>query len=143
MSISLKDYEEEIKDLAPEVRDVLEGSFLEASRVMSPAGLETYLEGGRALCNLGRGTDLVISYLQQIPLVVKECGEDIIQDCVNAALKLSSMTSGEVISLLFNSLPTAARRLGDAELIRGYLTLIHQTASTASRGIRPMLNHID
>jgi hypothetical protein len=40
-------------------------------------------------------------------------------------------------------LPTAARRLGDAELLRGYLTLIHQTASTAARGVRPMLNHID
>ncbi|MGD9386282.1 MAG: VWA domain-containing protein [Thioalkalispiraceae bacterium] len=143
MSISLKDYEDEIKELAPEVRDVLEGTFLEASRVMSPAGLETYLEGGRALCNLGRGTDVVISYLQEIPLVAKECGEDVVQDSINAALKLSSMTSGEVISLLFSSLPTAARRLGDAELLRGYLTLIHQTASTAARGVRPMLNHID
>ncbi|MGD8785729.1 MAG: VWA domain-containing protein, partial [Thioalkalispiraceae bacterium] len=143
MSISLKDYEDEIKELAPEVRDVLEGTFLEASRVMSPAGLETYLEGGRALCNLGRGTDVVISYLQEMPLVAKECGEDVVQDSINAALKLSSMTSGEVISLLFSSLPTAARRLGDAELLRGYLTLIHQTASTAARGVRPMLNHID
>jgi hypothetical protein len=143
MSISLKDYEDDIKDLAPEVRSVLESSFKEASRVMSPAGLETYLEGGKSLCNLGRGTDLVASYLQEMPLVVKECGEDIIQDSVNAALKLSSMTSGEVVSLLFSSLPTAARRLGDAALLRGYLTLIHQTASTASRGLRPMLNHID
>jgi hypothetical protein len=143
MSVSLKDYEEEIKDLAPEVLAVLEGSFLEASRVMSPAGLETYLEGSKSLCNLGRGSDVVISYLQEIPLVVKECGEDVMQDSINAALKLSSMTSGEVISLLFSSLPTAARRLGDAELFRGYLTLIHQTASTASRGLRPMLNHID
>ena len=143
MSISLKDYEEEIQHMAPEVRKVLEASFQDASRVMSPAGLETYMEGGKGLCNLGRGTDVVISYLQEMPPVVKECGEDITQDCINAALKLSSMTSGEVIALLFNSLPTASRRLGDAELLRGYLTLIHQTASTASRGLRPMLNHID
>jgi hypothetical protein len=143
MSISLKDYEDEIKDLAPEVRDVLEASFQEASRVMSPAGLQTYLDGGKALCNLGRGSDLVISYLQEMPLVVKECGEDIIQDSINAALKLSSMTSGQVITLLFSSLPTAARRLGDAELLRGYLVFLHQLASTASRGLRPMLSHID
>ena len=143
MAISLKDYEDDIKDMAPEVRSVLESSFLEASRVMSPAGLEIYLEGGKGLCNLGRGTDLVISYLQEMPLVVKECGEDVLHDSINAALKLSSMTSGEVISLMFSSLPTAARRLGDAELLRGYLVLIHQMASTASRGLRPMLNHID
>jgi hypothetical protein len=53
------------------------------------------------------------------------------------------MTSGEVIALLFSSLPTASRRLGDAELLRGYLTLIHQLSATAARGLRPMLGHID
>jgi hypothetical protein len=143
MSIKLEDYAEELKDAAPEVRDVLESTFNEATHVMSPAGLQEYMDGAKGLCGLGRGTDLVISFLQNMPLVVKECGEDVIGDCVTAAMKLSSMTSGEVISLLFNSLPTAARRLGDAELLRGYLTLIHQLASTAARGLRPMLNHID
>jgi hypothetical protein len=143
MSIKLEDYEEQLKDTAPEVRDVLEGTFSEASHVMSPAGLQDYLDGAKGLCGLGRGTDLVVSYLQNMPMVAKECGEDVISDCITAAMKLSSMTSGEVISLLFNSLPTASRRLGDAELLRGYLTLIHQLASTAARGLRPMLNHID
>ena len=143
MSIKLEDYEEQLKDVAPEVRDVLEGTFQEASRVMSPVGLETYMDGAKGLCGLGRGKDLVISYLQEMPLVVKECGEDVITDCITAAMKLSSMTSGEVITLMFNSLPTASRRLGDAELLRGYLTLIHQLSSTAARGLRPMLNHID
>jgi len=143
MSIKLEDYADQLNDAAPEVRDVLESTFAEASHVMSPAGLQEYMDGAKGLCNLGRGTDLVISYLQEMPLVAKECGEDIIGDCVTAAMKLSSMTSGEVISLLFSSLPTASRRLGDAELLRGYLTLVHQLSSTAARGVRPMLNHID
>jgi nitric oxide reductase NorD protein len=143
MSIKLEDYADQMQDAAPEVRDVLASTFAEASHVMSPAGLQDYLDGAKGLCNLGRGTDLVISYLQEMPLVVKECGEDVIGDCITAAMKLSSMTSGEVISLLFSSLPTASRRLGDAELLRGYLTLVHQLSSTAARGVRPMLNHID
>jgi len=143
MSIKLEDYEDILQDAAHEVRDVLKDSFLEASHVMSPVGLQTYLEGAKGLINLGRGNDLVISYLQQMPLIAKECGEDVITDCVSAALKLSSMTSGEVIALMFNSLPTASRRLGDAELLRGYLTLIHQLSATAARGLRPMLSHID
>lgn len=143
MSIKLEDYEQHFQNVAPEVRNILEGTFHEAARVMSPAGLEDYLDGAKALTNLGRGSDLVISYLQEMPLVVKECGEDIINDCVTAAMKLASMTSGEVIALLFNSLPTAARHLGDAELLRGYLTLVHQLSATAARGLRPMLNHID
>ena len=42
MSIKLEDYEEFLKEAAPEVRDVLESTFQEASRVMSPAGLQIY-----------------------------------------------------------------------------------------------------
>ena len=93
MSINLQDYEEILEEIAPEIRDVLEGTFQEAARVMSPAGLQDYLEGAKALCGLGRGKDVVISYLQEMPLVAKECGEDIINDCLTAAMKLSSMTS--------------------------------------------------
>ncbi len=143
MSIKLEDYAEFLEKVAPEVRDVLDSTFHESARIMSPAGLKDYMDGGKALCNLGRGSDVVITYLEEMPLVAKECGEDIIPDCITAAMKLSSMTSGEVISLMLASLPTAARRLGDASLVRGYLTLIHQLASTAARGLRPMLSHID
>lgn len=143
MPIKLEDYEEFLAEAAPEIRGVLESTFQEASRVMSPTGLNEYMDGAKSLCNLGRGHGVVVSYLQEMPLVAKECGEDVISDCLTAAMKLSSMTSAEVVTLLFGSMPTAARNLGDAELFRGYLTLIHQLASTASRGVRPMLNHID
>ncbi|HHO58619.1 MAG TPA: nitric oxide reductase activation protein NorD [Thiotrichales bacterium] len=142
MSIKLEDYEEFLTSV-PAIRDVLEGTFQEAAHIMSPTGLQTYLDGAVALHKLGRGDDLVITYIQEMPLVARECGEDVIGDCLTAAMKLSSMTSGEVISLLFSSLPAASRNLGDAQLLRGYLTFIHQFASTAARGLRPMLNHID
>jgi restriction endonuclease Mrr len=49
MSVNLEDYDEALRDAAPEVRDVLEATFLEASRVMSPAGLEEYLDRVREL----------------------------------------------------------------------------------------------
>jgi len=143
MSIKLEDYDEYLEGVDPVIHDVLGSTFQEASRVMSPAGLKDYLDGAKALSKLGKGKDLVITYLQEMPLVVKECGEDIIDDCISAGMKLASMVSGEVITLLFASLPSAARNLGDAQLLRGYLTLIHQLASTAARGLRPMLNHMD
>ena len=142
MSIKLEDYSEFLETV-PTLRDVLEGSFHEAAHIMSPTGLEAWLDGAVALHKLGRGEDLVITYLQEMPLVAREVGEDVIDDCVTAAMKLASMTSGEVIGLLFGSLPAVARNLGDAHLLRGYLTFIHQFASTAARGLRPMLGHID
>jgi hypothetical protein len=143
MTLNLDDYRESLKDIDPAIMDTLEGVFQEASRVMSPAGLHDYLEGARGLAKLGRGKDIVISYLEDMPAVVKECGEDIIRDVIEAAMKLSSMTSGEVIALMFGTLPTAARRLGDPELLRGYLGFVHQLSAKAARGLRPMLNHMD
>jgi len=142
-SINLEEYSEFLEQAVPEIKDVLDSTFHDAARIMSPTGLKDYLDGAKALMNLGRGHDLVITYIQEMPLVAKECGEDIISDCISAAMKVSSMTSGEVITLLFSSLPTVAKHLGDAQLVRGYLTLIHQLASTAARGLRPMLTHID
>ncbi|AYQ56394.1 Rubisco activation protein CbbO [Bathymodiolus thermophilus thioautotrophic gill symbiont] len=141
--ILLEEYAEFLEKITPEVKSVLDATFQEATRVISPAGLKEYLDGAKALCDLGRGNDLVIIYLEVMPQIAKECGEDIIPDCVTAAMKASSMTSGEVIGLLLSNLPVVARHLGDAQLVRGYLTLIHQLASTAARGLRPMLLHID
>lgn len=143
MAIHLEEYREFLEKITPRVRDVLDGSYQEATRVMSPAGLLDYLDGAKAIQKLGRGEDLLVTYLQEMPLVAKECGEDIIPDVVTSAMKLSSMVSGEVITLMISSLPTASRHLGDAELVRGYLTFIHQFSSTAARGLRPMLNHMD
>ncbi len=143
MSIDLDDFRACVAKAPPDLIATIDPTFHDAARVMSPAGLGAYLEGARALCSLGRGHDLVFAYLENMPAVVRECGEDVIRDSVNAALKLSSMTSGDVIALMFSSLPTAARRLGDPELLRGYLALIHQLSANASRGLRPMLAHID
>ncbi len=141
--ILLEEYSEFLEQVTPEVKDVIDATFHDAARVISPAGLKGYLDGAKALCSLGRGNDLVVTYLEVMPQIAKECGEDIITDCVSSAMKVSSMTSGEVIALLLSSLPAVSRHLGDAQLVRGYLTLIHQLASTAARGLRPMLTHID
>jgi hypothetical protein len=92
---------------------------------------------------LGRNPDLVLTYVQEMPTVVKEVGEDIIADIVSAMMLLSSHTSGSVITLVLSEMPLVARRLGDAELIRGYLKLLHNLAGKAPRGLRPMMENMD
>jgi hypothetical protein len=124
-------------------REALESSYHEASRVMSPRGLDNYLTGIRAMCTMGKGQDLVLTYVQEMPRVVKEVGEDIVPDIVEALMKLASHTSGTVITLIAASLPLAANRLGDVEVMRGYLGLLHQLAGKAPRGLRPMMENID
>ena len=58
-------------------------------------------------------------------------------------MKLASHTSGTVITMLVASLPLAARRLGDADLLRQFMGLIHQLAGKAPRGLRPMMEVLD
>ncbi|NIR62000.1 MAG: nitric oxide reductase activation protein NorD [Gammaproteobacteria bacterium] len=143
MTIKLEDYREQLEDADPHVRDTLEASWSDATAVMSPGGLRAYLEGARSLCGLGRGTDLVVSYLQEMPDVAREVGEEVVPDCVGEAMTMASLVSGQVIALMFSTLPVAARRLGDAQLVREYLRLLHTLAGKAPRGLRPMLEHLD
>lgn len=143
MSIHPDEYRTTLNELKPELQTALEASFHEAARAMSPGGVRHYIEGARALSELGRGPELVLSYIRQMPVVVREVGEDIIPDTVTQVMKLASMVSGGVIAALFDSLPTAANRLGDADLLRQYLALIHQISAKAPRGLRPMLLNLD
>lgn len=143
MSVNLDEYREELIEAAPELADTLEATFHEAARVMSPAGLKDYLDGARGMVALGRGPALVTAYLDEMPLVVKDCGEDIIRDTVGAVHKLASMVSGEVLARMLSSLPTVSQRLGDPDLLRGYLRLLHRLAARAPRGLRPMFRVID
>lgn len=126
-----------------EHRQALESAYRDAARLMSPRGLENYLQGMKAMCSMGKSQDLVLGYLQALPGVVKEVGEDIIPDTVEGLMKLASHTSGTVIALLVTNLPLAAQRLGDAALLRGYLSLVHQLAAKAPRGLRPMMENLD
>ncbi len=143
MSVNLDDYRDELVQAAPELADTLESTFHEAARLMSPSGLSDYLDGARGMVNLGKGPALVTTWLDEVPLVARECGEDVIRDIATAVLKLASMTSGEVLVLMLSTLPTVARRLGDPDLLRAYLQLLHRLAARAPRGLRPMLGVLD
>ena len=77
MSVNLDDYREDLIAAAPEIADTLDGAFHEAARVMSPVGLKDYLDGARGMVSLGKGPALVTAYLDEMPLVAKECGEAI------------------------------------------------------------------
>lgn len=143
MTIDLQEHASCLKDAVPEVLEVLEANYADAARVMTPQGLQNYLQGAKAFCELGRGPKVVASWLETMPLVCKDIGDAAIPDMVTAIMKLSSMVSGEVIRLVIGSLPLAAQRLGDQDLILKYLALIHQLSAKVPRGLRPMLQNMD
>ncbi|MES2368308.1 nitric oxide reductase activation protein NorD [Thiobacillus thioparus] len=143
MSIKLEDYAELLEDLSPHTRDTLNATWHEATKVFSPRGLDNYLKGVSAIRGLGRGDDLVETWIEQAPLVAKEVGEGVVADLATTALMLASKTSGAVIELLLASAPTAASRLGDADLFLKYLQFINTLIAQAPRGVRPMLDKLE
>lgn len=143
MRVDFSEYVTCLDAESSEHHEALESSYHEAARIMSPRGLANYLQGLKAMCALGKDQDLVLTYVQEMPGVAKEVGEDVVPDVVEHLMKLASHTSGTVITLLMANLPLAAQRLGDADMLRGFLNLIHQLAGRAPRGLRPMLENLD
>ncbi len=142
MAVELEKYQDILDELGDHAGEVLRASWTEAARTFSPRGLEAYLQGAASLKSLGRGTDLVVSFIQSAPAVAHEIGEDAVSDLLSTAIKMYSKTSATVISLIFSSSPVAAARLGDLELFRGYLHLLDTLMAQAPRGIRPMLDQL-
>jgi nitric oxide reductase NorD protein len=143
MSIKLEDYQELLDGLPPEAVHVLHSSWVEATKSFSARGLDNYLKAASAINQLGRGSALVIAWLEEAPHVSKEIGEEVIVDLAQTAMNLTSKTSGSVIELILATSTTAARRLGDAQLFLNYLQFIDSLVSKAPRGVRPMLDKLD
>ncbi|HET9122633.1 MAG TPA: nitric oxide reductase activation protein NorD [Acidiferrobacteraceae bacterium] len=143
MTIHLEEYQEILNDLPSESQEVLRGSWNEAARVFSARGLDNYIKGAIALHNLGRGEEIVVTYLQEMPEVARAIGEDVLPDVVNFLLGMASKTSGQVLALIVGTAPLAAERLGDEELFRKYLSVLSIMLAQVPRGLRPMLENLD
>ncbi len=143
MAIHLEEYQDLLDDLPSESQEVLRASWNEAARVFSARGLDNYIKGAAALHNLGRGEELVVTYIQEMPEVARAIGEDVLPDMVNFLLSMASKTSGQVLTLIIGTAPLAAERLGDESLFRNYLNVLSIMLAQAPRGLRPMLENLD
>ncbi len=143
MAIHLEEYQEILDDLPHDAQEVLRASWQEAARVFSARGLDNYLKGALALHHLGRGEELVVTYIQEMPAVSRAIGEDVLPEIVNFLLGMASKTSGQVLTLIAATAPLAAERLGDEQLFRAYFNVLQIVLAQAPRGMRPMLENLD
>jgi nitric oxide reductase NorD protein len=143
MTLSLEHHTELLEDLGPHAAEILQSSWYEATRVFSAQGLENYVQGARSLKSLGRGSELVITFIESAPSIAKEIGEDSVVDLLDTVMALASKTSGGVLQAIIASAPTAAKRLGDATLFGSYLQLVNTLLNQVPRGLRPMMENIE
>lgn len=143
MAIHLEDYQAVLDDLPHDAQEVLRASWNEAARVFSSRGLDNYLKGAVALHNLGRGEELVVTYIQEMPEVSRAIGEEVLPDVVNFLMTMASKTSGYILTLIVATAPLAAQRLADENLFRAYLNVLEIVLAQAPRGLRPMLENLE
>lgn len=143
MTLSIENHTELLEELGTNASEVLQSSWYEAARVFSPQGLENYVQGARALKNLGRGSELVITFIQSAPSISKEIGEDSVVVLLDTVMALASKTSGAMLEAIVATAPTAAKRLGDAALFGAYLQLVNTLLNQVPRGLRPMLENLE
>ena len=143
MTLSLEHHTELLEELGSHASEILQSSWYEAVRVFGPQGLENYVQGARSLKSLGRGSELVITFIETAPSIAKEIGEDSVVDLLDTVMALASKTSGAVLQAIIASSPIAAKRLGDAALFSAYLQLINTLLNQVPRGLRPMLENLE
>jgi hypothetical protein len=143
MTLSLEHHAELLEDLGSHAGEILQSSWYEAARVFSAQGLENYVQGARSLKSLGRGNELVITFIESAPSIAKEIGEDSVVDLLDTVMALASKTSGAVLQAIIASAPTAAKRLGDAALFGAYLQLVNTLLNQVPRGLRPMMENLE
>ncbi|MCO8145145.1 VWA domain-containing protein [Rhodovulum tesquicola] len=140
---TLADFAELTAELDEAQRAILDQCWPDAIRVLSPRGLDNWLKGAVALGHMGRGDHIVRTWIEVVPTLARDLGEDIIPDFAQTLLGFASRTSGAVIERVIATAPVASRRLSDPDLFRAYLQLLNQLLAQAPRGLRPMLEHLE
>ncbi len=121
------------------IDDIFEDALLVALEVMSVQGVEAWLAGADRVCALGRGSELVLIFLDEIPEVVRHSDEAIIDEVAEMAALLSEYAAARAINPFLATLPAVARRLGSANLLRAWLKLVRRMAVEAAPATQPLV----
>ncbi len=140
MNSELQAYREQLRCSVQNIDDIFEECICEAKQSMTKEGIGTWLNAASRVCALGRGKELVLILLEDMPEIVRLTDESIIEDVTDMSETLSSLLLGPAINPFLTTLPAIARRLEDATLLREWLKLVTKMAEEAKEGLVPLLN---
>lgn len=139
MTPQVQAWRDRLKCTVARVDHIFEDALLEAQEALSPEGMTAWLAGADRVCALGRGTELVLIFLDEIPEVVRHSDEDIIPEIAEMAALLSEYAVPRAINPFLATLPAVARRLGSGSLLRNWLKLVRRMAVEATKGTQPLV----
>src|SRR5580765_458663 len=104
-----------------EVEAVFDRMVADALLVLSPAGLDAYLDTARTLGKLGRGVEPMLAFLEERPAGAEAVGEDVLPDVMAIVMRMQRSPNSKSIAPFLQTLAPVARRLQSRELLGHYL----------------------
>jgi uncharacterized protein YegL len=118
-----------------QVADIFEDCLREAHALLSPEGLNHYLEAARFLGKMGRGVEPLLVFLQAWPPVARSAGEAALPVLMDTIRMIWKSPNGKAITPLLQSLQAIARRLPTPEQLQHYLSLSQSLMERTSSSI--------
>ncbi|MBL8393324.1 MAG: VWA domain-containing protein [Candidatus Accumulibacter sp.] len=107
----------------PQLAEVFEPCLLDALAVLSPAGIDAYLDCARFLGHMGRGVEPLLLFLEEWPTIARLLGEDALPAIEHTIRTLWKSPNGKAITPFLQTLAAVARRLAAREQMQHYLDL--------------------
>jgi len=118
---------------------IFEEALARAEEVMNDDALHDWLAGTDVVCALGRGIELPLYYLDEMPEVVKHSDAAILPEVADLCTLLSREAVRGSIGPFLGTLAQVARRLDNADLLRIWLRMIRKMVTEAKGGTAPLL----
>lgn len=119
----------------PAVQAVFAECMQEATRLLSPAGINHYLHSAHALGKMGRGPEPVLALLQEWPQVAEQVGEEALADVEAVLVAMQKSPNSAAMVPLLNTLAAVARRLKGPTPLRRYLAVVRDVMGRTSVSI--------
>ena len=131
----LESWRQQLACSFPSVQAVFADCMAEAALVLSPTGINAYLDGARALGKMGRGPEPVLALLQEWPQVAHIVGEEALADVTALLFAMQKSPNSGAMAPLLQTLAAVARRLQGPDPLRHYLRTVQDVMARTSVSI--------
>ena len=126
MNSEFQDYRKKLKCSFAQIDDCFDDYMKDVLRNLSDQGVEDYLKGASMVCMIGRGFEPVLAYLEEMPIIAHNLGEEMLSIISKAVWDMSRTPNGVSIPPFMQCLPEASRRLGTKEHMQHFIEIIFE-----------------
>jgi nitric oxide reductase NorD protein len=108
----------------PEAKEAFPHCLEDAVKVLSPEGINAYIDGANFLFKIGIGVEPGLAYLVEMPDIAKYVGEDACQKISDYIYTVVRSPSKKAVLPFLEALPAVSRILANAEDFQTYLDIM-------------------